>query len=148
MTTLSRRELLKHAGIAGAGALVGARGADAQDGAITIAGQRVEIAIAAASPLTTRITIAPIVNGAAQTVRGDGSLVERAWPAPVARLRTIARPTTARVGDLRVRVAPAARALQLSVTHADGRAVQQLGLDQGTGALTFSPGDGPILGLG
>jgi alpha-glucosidase/alpha-D-xyloside xylohydrolase len=122
---------------------------EAQSGAITIAGQPVEIAISAASPLTVRITIAPIVDGAAQATRGDGSLVDRAWPAPVARLRTIARPVTVRVGELTARLSSrSAESLTLRLTGKDNRVVQDLGVDRQTGALTFSLGDGPLLGLG
>ncbi|MBI3493119.1 MAG: glycoside hydrolase family 31 protein [Acidobacteria bacterium] len=151
MTSISRRELLKRVGSVSAGALVGAPGAGARDDAITVAAQPVEIAIAAASSLTARITIAAIVNGSAQAVRGDGSLVDRRWPAPVARLRTLPRPAAARAGDLIVRASvggPERPALHITVSHANGRTVQQLHIDQQTGALTFALGDRPLLGLG
>jgi alpha-glucosidase (family GH31 glycosyl hydrolase) len=154
--TFSRRDLLKLGSVAYV-----ARGfsrAEAQSDAITIAGRPAEIAITSVSVLTARITIRQIVDGAAQAVRGDGSLVDRAWPAAVARLRTIARPTTVRAGDLRVSVArpfqgrgdggPERPALRITIIHADGHSIQQLDIDEQTGALTFSLGDGPILGLG
>ena len=105
MTSISRRELLKRVGSAGAVAagleaaglkpratLVGrastdvAESAEAAQGAspaIVIAGQPVTIGITPASPLTARITLAAAGSGA-PALRSDGSLVERTWPAPAA----------------------------------------------------------------
>lgn len=148
MGAISRRDLLKRAGLAGAGALVGARVSQAQRDAILVAGQPVEIVVTPASPVTARITIVPLVNGA-PAGRMNGSLVNRLWPAPAARLRSISGSSVVRCGDLRVAVDGLERpAFRIAIATANGRAVQQLGIDRQTGGLTFALGDRPILGLG
>jgi alpha-glucosidase (family GH31 glycosyl hydrolase) len=140
---ISRRDLLKRVASVGSGAVVGARVARAQENTIRIAGRPVEIRITAASAVTARISVVTI--DAPQDIRGDGALVERVWPAPVRRVRALARTETMRVGDLTV----AARgALHFDVRAKDGHTIQRLSMDSETGALRFGLGDGPLLGLG
>lgn len=114
-----------------------------------------------ASALTTRITIVPV--DAPLAVGGDGALVERAWPAAVARIRTLPRERTIRSGSLALVArafqrrtggpespalqVPERPALQIEVNAGDARTVQRLATDQLTGALSFLSGSGPLLGL-
>ena len=153
MTSISRREMLKRVGSAGAVAGLSAAGLDASTASeptlIRIAGEPVELSITRASPLTARITLtAP----AAPMVGSDGSLVERTWPVPVARIRDLPRSRTIQCGELRIRVSspdlPAPRALHIDVADAGGRVVQRLRIDRETGAFSFLLGDRPLLGLG
>jgi alpha-glucosidase (family GH31 glycosyl hydrolase) len=151
---ISRRSLIKGAGAA---LVAGTVRPEAQtSGSIVVAGQPVEILITRVSAGTTRISVVAV--GGPSAIRGDGSLVERAWPAPAARIRTLEREQTVRSGDLTI----AARRLQprdgpsdrgperpaLQVRARDGRVVQDLAIDTETAALTFALGDGPLLGLG
>ena len=166
MTSISRRELLKRVGSAGAAAGLSAAGlkaagtsaptsADVAQGAnlgsIEVAGQPIAITITAASPLTARITVAGVGNGT-PTLRSDGSLVERTWPPPAARIRALPRSRTVRCGDLTVRVlppvSPGSDAVQIDVSAVDGRVVQRLRIDRQTGALSFRLTGSPVLGLG
>lgn len=155
---ISRRDLLKKVASVGSGALVGVRAVRAQESAIRINGQPVEVRITPASAVTARITIVPA--GAPPGIRGDGALVERAWPAPAGRLQALALAETVRSGDLRLQLALGApevaaparddhsRPLQIIVRAKDGRVAQRLSVDAQTGALSFSLGDSPLLGLG
>jgi alpha-glucosidase/alpha-D-xyloside xylohydrolase len=137
---------------------------------IRIAGEPVAVTITPISPLTARITLTSIRNpptalgaspstklgaGASTLVEGvpsDGSLVDRAWPAPAARIRELPRARTVRCGRLRVRVSSSASpppgALQIDVGAAGGRVIQRLRIDQQTGALSFLLSGSPLLGLG
>src|SRR5258706_33162 len=58
---------------------------------IRIAGEPAALAITPVSPLTARITLTAV---GALDVRSDGSLVERTWPAPVARIQALPRSRT------------------------------------------------------
>src|SRR6516165_5339563 len=103
---ISRRELLKRIGAAGAAAGSFARPASSAQTtgqpSIVIAGQPIEVVITPASALTTRISLLP---DGAQPVPSDGSLVERPWPAPAARLTRLGGPRTVASGQLSVVVA-------------------------------------------
>jgi alpha-glucosidase/alpha-D-xyloside xylohydrolase len=147
MTKLvSRREVLKSVGSAGAGALLGVQVISAQDTAIRVAGQIVEINISSVSPQTARISIVPIENGKPRPMPDDGSLVRQAWGPPAARLTTLARPQSVRCGDLVVKLSP--NPLTLRIEAKDGRLVQQLRPDEQTGTLNFLLGDKPVLAFG
>src|SRR5262245_13653807 len=103
---LSRRDALKSFGAAGAGALLNSRAAIAQGAAIRVAGRPVEIAVTSVSAQTVRLSIVPIENGKPQPIPSDGSLAPQKWPAPVARLTTLAREQSVRCGELRVKLSP------------------------------------------
>lgn len=98
------------------------------------------------SPSTARITLLAADGARGQTIPLDGSLVERRWPAPTARLTTLERTQSIRAGDLTIRVSP--DPLTVRIDGRDGRLVQILRIDPATGAMTFALGDGPLLGLG
>jgi alpha-glucosidase/alpha-D-xyloside xylohydrolase len=150
MRRISRRDVLRGAGAAFLAQAIRPEGASAAE-------SPVEIAITPVSALTTRISVTAVGDAA---IRGDGALLERAWPAPAARIRAAERAMTVRSGDLSIRVATAARpfqgrgrgaespAVQLDITATGGRPVQRLALDPRAGVLTFALGDRPALGLG
>ncbi len=145
--SISRRDALKSLGSASAGALLNSPQALLeQNAAIRVAGRPVEIAVTSVSSQTARLSIAPIENGKPQPIPQDGSLTAQTWPKPVARLTTLAAERSVRCGALRVKLSP--EPLTIRVETADGRLVQQLRLDQRTGALHFLVGDAPVLGFG
>ena len=116
-------------------------------GSTAIADRNVEVRITTASPWTTRISVVNATAPAA--IVGDGSLVDRVWPTPVARWRTLSRPRTIASGNLRLRVSPSASQSFDLVARSSGKAVEQrLAIDCSRGAIEFSIGDGPVLGLG
>src|SRR5262249_15985371 len=144
---ISRRDALKSLGCASAGALLDVQQtALAQNAAIQVTGRPVEISLASVSAQTARLSITPIENGKPQPIPSDGSLVEQSWPAPVAKITTLPRERSVRCGDLIVKLSP--QQLAFRIETKGGRLVQQLRLDQQTGALSFLTGDKPILGFG
>src|SRR5262245_48534170 len=131
---ISRRDALKSLSSAGAGVLLNSRQAPlAQNLAIRVAGRPVEITVTSVSAQTARLSIAPIENGKPQPIPLDGSLAPQSWPKPVARLTTLASEQSVRAGALLVKLSP--DPLTIRVETGDGRLVQQLRLDQQTGAL-------------
>jgi alpha-glucosidase/alpha-D-xyloside xylohydrolase len=129
---LSRRELLLSA--AGACAL-------AQE-----VPHPVEITLTAVTRNTVRVTVQPIENGVSIPVMATGALIEKDWPQPAARIRTLAAPRTVKCGDLMVKLS--GNPLTIRVEAGDGRLIQELRLDALTGAVTFPMGEGHIFGLG
>src|SRR5438477_11159101 len=143
MTKLvSRREVLKDVGSAGAGLLLGAHVVAAQDAALRIAGVPVEITVSSVSANTARISVVPLENGQPKPIPYDGSLVQQTWSPPAARLTTLARAQTVRCGDLVVKLSP--EPLTIRIESKDGRLVQELRLDPQTGAMNFTIGDKPV----
>jgi len=143
---LSRRDLLKQAGLAGAAAVTGAGRVGAQTGALVVAGVPVEIAVTSISPRTMRVVVAPRSGASVHLSQDDGSLVARAWPAAGLRVTASGRRQTLRAGDFTVGVDP--DALAVDVATAKGARVQRLTIDKTTGAISFALGDGRVLGLG
>jgi alpha-glucosidase/alpha-D-xyloside xylohydrolase len=155
---MSRRELLKKTRQIGAGALaartfavVNGRATSQSAGPpIEIGGTPVELTVTVTSPATLRITLAGLDRGEPRTIPNDGSLVERTWPDPVVRLRTLEGQRTLNAGSFTVRLTPAGAtpALGIDVAARDGRLVQRLRIDQRSGAMRFLVGDEPLVGLG
>jgi alpha-glucosidase/alpha-D-xyloside xylohydrolase len=143
---LSRRKALKGIGSAGVVALLDAQSLTAQEAAIRIAGQPVEIVVAPVSAVTVRLSVTPVVDGQPQTLPHDGSLAQRTWSPPAARITSLARARQVRCGDLVVKLTP--DPLTIRVEAKDGRLVQQLRPDPQTGALNFMLDDKPALGFG
>ena len=146
---MSRRDILKSLGCAGAGALLGMRSIPDEPhapGAIRIGGRTAEIAITPVSTHTVRVSIAPIENGRPEPIVDDGSLVEHLATGSPTRFTTLTHATHVKAGDLVVQLSP--DPLTIRVESGDGHTVQQLRIDETTGAVTFPLGDGPVLGLG
>jgi len=153
---ITRRDLLKGLGAASVapGFLAAPKRQRREGGspAMIVAGQPAEILITPISALTTRITV--VRAGAPPSVAGDGSLVERTWPAPVARISTLEQERTVRSGELTVVAVgvqpsdsgPGRAALQ--VLAPGNSAFQNLSIELQTGRLTFALGEGPLFGLG
>ena len=139
---ISRRELLKQLGSAGAAVVLTGGTVRGQSGPILIAGQPVEILIAGIGPSTIRITVVPI-GGA---VGDDGALVDGADGRSLARrsMKESVAPITA--GNLSVRFSGEPPAIE--VTTISGRPVQTLTFDAAAPGLSFDLGKGPLLGFG
>ncbi len=142
--TVSRRQMLKHLGAAGAALVGSAPGAPARPASLVVAGQPVEVVISRVSDVTARITIQP--PGVDRHPRlADGALVRDAWDPPVVR-HTAPGTSGVRVGRLLVRFS--SDPLTLAVEARSRRLVQRLRIDPTTGAVRFLLGDRPVLGLG
>ena len=149
MTVISRRRILQTlaaVAVSPRGRQALAPAAVAADDRILVGGRELEIHIVSASALTTRITVVPAKEP--QTVPDDGSLVERQWPAPLARIARLPFDAVGS-GELKIRSTDRGNAaFALQIESRDGRVAQRLSLDAASGVLTFSLGDGPVLALG
>lgn len=144
---ISRRVTLKSLTVGGAAALLSSGWeTSAATAALQVAGKPVELSLTSLSSQTVRLSITPLENGKPAPIPQDGSLLSQGWPAPVARLTTLPREQAVRCGSLTVKVAP--EPLTIRVETGDGKLVQNLRVDQATGALQFHVGDAPILGFG
>src|SRR5262245_50928960 len=140
---VSRRDLLKQLGTAGAGVVLARGSLDAQGQPILVAGRPVEIVASSVSPSTVRITVLP-VEGPGGMPAG-GSLVSAAAGRALSRRRVIGSdPVTA--GQLRLRVT--GEPPTVHVETAAGRTVQKLTFDPGASTVSFLLGKGPLLGFG
>jgi alpha-glucosidase (family GH31 glycosyl hydrolase) len=110
---------------------------------LTAAGQPAELAIRVAGDNAVRVTLKPI------SFSGDfpatPAVVDRAYPAPVIRIRSLAKPIRQRAGRLMINVKPAP--LTVTVTNAAGQLVQEL-IFESDGRLAFKVDEHPVLGLG
>jgi alpha-glucosidase (family GH31 glycosyl hydrolase) len=143
---ISRRETLKRFTSAGAGLLLSSRIGAARSSTLRISGRPVELSLASVSPHTLRLSLAAMENGRPQAIPHDGSLVRQQWSPPQARLTTLSRMRKVVCGELSVRLSP--NPLTIRIEAADGRLVQQLRLDEESGAMTFLLGDKPVLAFG
>jgi alpha-glucosidase (family GH31 glycosyl hydrolase) len=129
----SRRELLLSA--AGACAL-------AQENAFQVGERKVQITLTAVTRSTVRVTVQPVVNGAATPVPVTGALLEKGWGKP----QTYSSPRTVKCGDLSVTLSN--NPLAVRVEAANNRVIQELKIDAAAGAVTFPIADDHIFGLG
>jgi alpha-glucosidase/alpha-D-xyloside xylohydrolase len=112
---------------------------------IEVASREVEIQLVPVSAFTFRLSLLPVQDGQPGEVPSDGSLVERSWPAPKAKL-SAAQERLVRLGAVHVKITP--DPLTFSIETASGVLVQLLKIDRETGVVSFSTGSTPILGLG
>jgi alpha-glucosidase/alpha-D-xyloside xylohydrolase len=144
---LSRRDALKRAS---ALALAGARlspewSRPATPAPLRLGGRDVAIEITSVSARTVRLRMLP-VSPPTLAPAADGALVRQEWGPPAARLTGLSATRRVTAGALSVTVSP--NPLTIVVEGPNGRGVQRLTIDDGTGAVTFALGDGPVLGLG
>ena len=128
---------------AGTGVLLGDRKPSAQVPALTIAGRKVELALASVSSHTIRISMVPIEN---KSIGDDGVLLDQARMSPPTRFTTLGQQQSVRLDNFAVKI----EREPLSITVADKaeRLIQKLRVDQQTGAVFFNLGDRPVLGIG
>jgi alpha-glucosidase (family GH31 glycosyl hydrolase) len=142
-SSISRREVLGSMVCAGMGALVPTRKPSTQTPGLIIAGRTIEITLTSISPRTVRIGLLPIEN---KSIANDGVLLEQSRLSLPTRFRTLSQQQSIRLGNLVLRIEP--DPLSLTVTDKAERPIQKLRIDQQTGAVFFSLGDGPVLGFG
>lgn len=140
-----RREVLKGMSAACAAYLVPGP-EEAATKILRVAGREVELQISTVSAHTFRLSVMPLENGRAGAIPTDGSLVRASWGEPVARLRGAARAQTVRAGEASIHIDP--ESLTLAIETAAGGKVQEIKIDDQTGAVRFSTGDSPLLALG
>jgi alpha-glucosidase (family GH31 glycosyl hydrolase) len=93
-----------------------------------------------------RLSVLPIRRGAVSNIASDGSLVNKAWGASVAKLRGGLKTQKIKCGNIEVLFSTSP--LSFTITTSEGRTIQQLSIDEESGAVAFQTGDSPLLGLG
>ena len=146
MRRVTRRQALRDIGVAGAGLALSGGVIRGQGAGIIVAGKPVEIAVSSVSPATVRLTVRPIVDGAAMPVAVTGALETESFRPSLAAARAAAPLTRVRAGDLAVRFTD--NPPTLIVETAKGEVVQRFGLGADAPGLTFLLPKGPLLGLG
>jgi|SRR5277367_2784646 len=140
-----RREILKQLAVASTAMLLPVEKSFAKP-ALQAANKESEIQIAPVSAYTFRLSVLPIENGEPVAIPSNGSLVQKSWGPPVAKLRGEVIPQTLKCGALTISISP--NPLTFSIANAKGELAQQLVVDQQTGAVSFLTGASPLLGLG
>src|SRR5215813_7052441 len=136
--TVQRREALKLLSAAAVGTCLEPQLIFAQEDNIRVAGRLSRISVTTISANTVRLQI---TEQPSKAIPDDGAVVPNSSPAAGQRIR----PKSPENG-LRVQISH--EPLTFHVTAADGRKVQQLRIDENTGSVSFSLGDGPVLGMG
>ena len=121
--------------------VAGASGAGAQT--ITAAGEPAQLDIRQAGEHSIRVTLTPLSFAA--DLPFHPAIAERVYPKPALSLRSIAKPVTRDVGNLKVEVRP--QPLTVVVSTKDGRPVQELSFRE-DGSLAFRLDGQPVLGMG
>jgi alpha-glucosidase (family GH31 glycosyl hydrolase) len=137
----SRREVLKYAAAAACSGLLLPTGevlAESLD--------EVEVHISSVTPRIARLSVLPVRNGQPAEIPWNGTLAQKSWGQPVAKLKGKFEAQTVRCGDLRIEVSQ--EPLAFTFHSADNKKIQQVTVDRSTGAVSFETGTGPLLGLG
>jgi alpha-glucosidase (family GH31 glycosyl hydrolase) len=113
---------------------------------ITVAGRAVEIAVASVSASTVRITLHPLNDGTPEAVPVTGALATEPPGTVVTKSRTAARASRVRAGNLVVKFTDSPPTIVVETPA--GVEVQRLVLDASSPGMSFTLGDGPLLGLG
>jgi alpha-glucosidase (family GH31 glycosyl hydrolase) len=141
----SRREALRTMAVASAAAILPGAGM-AQSQPVRISGNDIEIQLTSVSQNTLRLTLLPISDGKIGAVPTDGSLVRTDWGHPAAVLRDGFDERSVQCGALGVRIQ--ADPLTFTLSNRNHDVLQRLKVDRQTGAVSFTTGNSPLLGLG
>ena len=137
----NRRDVLKGL-VAASGAMLVRQPAEA---AAVPPEPQVEIHVTPVSAHTFRLSILPVKDGSVGDIPTDGSLVEKSWGTPTAKLRAETTRTVS-AGDLRLKVS--FQPVSIDVTNLKGDVIQQFAWDENAGILSFFNGGSPLFGLG
>jgi alpha-glucosidase (family GH31 glycosyl hydrolase) len=138
-----RRQVLKVVGTTCAALILPGTGF-AGEGAFGAAEQGVEIRISSVSAHTLRLSIFSTKGGG--SVHSDGSLLQEVWDGPVTTLSGEFAERSVKAGDLSVKFTRSP--LEVTISGADGAAIQQIKVDRASGVVSFATGSSPLLGLG
>jgi alpha-glucosidase/alpha-D-xyloside xylohydrolase len=143
MLTGSRRSALKLLGGGAATTILSGRAASGAQGALQFGSKNVEVAITFIGDHVVRVSMAAMVDGKADQIPPDGSLVTEDRSEPVTRFTSAGM-----IVRGRTEVTVAAEPLRVRIETKDGGLVQELRADAQTGSCHFRLGVGPVFGLG
>jgi alpha-glucosidase/alpha-D-xyloside xylohydrolase len=121
-------------------------GSTMASGGIRVAGQDSEVQLTSVSADMLRLSVLPIKRATTSSIPSDGSLAKTAWGTPVATLRGAPERQKIKCGNITVLFSPSP--LSFTITTSEGQTIQQLSIDEESGAVSFQTGDSPLLGLG
>src|SRR4051794_38395728 len=143
---LNRRDALKALISAGSMAVMQPASAAVPEPPLIVRSRPVELTLTPVSANTVRLTVQALREGKPVPLEADGALLERAWPPPWAQLRSLSHPLTFRSGDLSISLNP--NPARVVIRKSEKETVQEVLLDESTGALQFDIAGGLLLGLG
>jgi alpha-glucosidase (family GH31 glycosyl hydrolase) len=147
MEKRSRRVMLKYAAATYAGLLLPEMPSlKGMTPALTESQEEIEFNVSPVSEYTVRLSILPIRNGRPAEIPWNGTLVQKSWAGPVAKLRADFKPQTVKCGHLLIDVSP--QPLSFVFQSAQKKGIQLLTVDRAAGAISFDMGGSPLLGLG
>jgi alpha-glucosidase (family GH31 glycosyl hydrolase) len=147
MEKRTRREVLKYAAAASASLLLPRTVVSEQKtDSLTGGREESEIHISPVSAHTVRLSLLPVRSGQPLEIPWNGTLVQKSWGPPVAKLREEFKTETIRCGDLLIDVSP--NPFSFGFRTAKNRTIQELTVDRLTGAVSFDTGTSSLLGLG
>lgn len=127
----NRRDVLKGF-LAASGSLIVRPPADAA--AAPPPEPQIEIQVTPVSSHTFRLSILPVNGGSLADIPSDGSLVEKSWGNPIAKLRADTTRTVS-AGDLRLKIS--FQPLSIEVTNLKGDVIQELVWDEKRASFPF-----------
>ncbi len=143
---VSRRDVLKQLGTAGAGVVLAQHVIRGQSSDLVIAGKPVEIVVSSLSATTVRLTILPIDAATPPAMPVDGALMHAEPGKRVAQVRGARTLEPVSAGDLVVRVT--ANPPTIQVNTRGGQPIQTITLDARAPDVLFLLSKGPLLGMG
>src|SRR5512142_1605312 len=105
-----------------------------------------EIQITPISQHTVRLSVLPVREGKTVAVPLDGSLAHTSWGAPPQELQSDSPTEEFQAGTLQVHVSQTP--LVFTISTLNGRQIQRLKIEAGSGVVSFATGNSPLLGLG
>lgn len=105
-----------------------------------------EIQITSVSENTVRLSVLPVRGGLTVSVPMDGSLAHASWSAPSQKLQRDSPAREFQAGNLQVHVSQTP--LVFTISTLNGRQIQRLKIEAGSGVVSFATGNSPLLGLG
>jgi alpha-glucosidase (family GH31 glycosyl hydrolase) len=142
----NRREVLKRLAATSAVFILPGRAAAKPSQRLGGPDDDIEIHVASISEHTLRLSILPAKSGYPSSIPFNGSLVKTVWDPPVAKLRGEAQAQTIKLGNIALKFSP--DPIAFTIATASGEVVRTLTWDRGSGAVGFTLGSSPLLGLG
>ncbi|MFL6301972.1 MAG: TIM-barrel domain-containing protein [Candidatus Sulfotelmatobacter sp.] len=105
-----------------------------------------EIQITSVSENTVRLSVLPVREDKTVAIPLNGSLAHTSWGAPTQKLQSDSPAREFQAGNLQVHVSQTP--LVFTISTLNGRQIQRLKIEAGSGVVSFATGNSPLLGLG
>lgn len=141
----NRRRMLKH--LAATSAILALpRGTTSASTLLQESALDNQIQIASITEHTVRLSVVPMRDGKTVTIPLDGSLVQTTWGEPITRPLSNSTAQKVQTGNYQVRVSP--NPVVFTISNRNGDEIQRFEIEPRSGAVSFTTGNSPLLGLG